>query len=331
MTRRRGGGPRSLLRSLSERHRAAADGAHPRDSAGGAPRSGPRHGGLGRPLPASYEAFLRSFDGADSFHETVVVAGVGPAAPVRLAELPQDRADELTFALAVAGDRYALDGDGRVVRTDAGADERERAGSTSSAGSMPSSRASRCFTGRTASTRPTCSTPRARRSRRWWRCGRPSGRSSSPARRARRTAAGWRSAGSAEPPRRSPRSRRRRRSILTIPGPYSIWAAWPSTTDSMARLWPPSGGRRSWCRAPTAGVCSAWAARRRRQCRGRSAARCRARPRRGAGRIASPRRGGGDRGRGRRGRRGGGRAVGSDRARGGLRSAPAASDRQRIG
>jgi len=85
---------------------------------------------LGRALPDIYAAFLRSFDGADLFHETVLIAGVGQAAPVRLAELPQDRAGELTIAVGGAGDRYALDGDGRVIRTDAGDDERALAGST---------------------------------------------------------------------------------------------------------------------------------------------------------------------------------------------------------
>lgn len=84
---------------------------------------------LGRPLPAHYEAFLRSFDGADLFHETVLIAGVGAAAPVRLPDLPQDRAGELVFAVAAAGERYALDGDGRVLRYDPGAEERARAGS----------------------------------------------------------------------------------------------------------------------------------------------------------------------------------------------------------
>jgi hypothetical protein len=86
---------------------------------------------LGRELPGPYAAFLRSFDGADLFHETVLVAGVGPAAPVRLTLLPQppDRPDELTFAVAAVGDRYAFDRLGRVVRYDAGSDERALAGS----------------------------------------------------------------------------------------------------------------------------------------------------------------------------------------------------------
>jgi tetratricopeptide (TPR) repeat protein len=85
---------------------------------------------LGRALPDLYAAFLRSFDGADLFHETVLVAGLGPAAALRLTELPQDRANELVFAVGAAGERYALDGKGRVMRTDAGADERALAGST---------------------------------------------------------------------------------------------------------------------------------------------------------------------------------------------------------
>ncbi len=88
---------------------------------------------LGCPLPEAYASFLRSFDGADLFHETVLIAGVGPAAPIRLRDLVQDRIGEVVFATGAAGDRYALDGDGRVVRYDAGADERARAGSSFSA------------------------------------------------------------------------------------------------------------------------------------------------------------------------------------------------------
>ncbi|HTB60289.1 MAG TPA: tetratricopeptide repeat protein [Polyangia bacterium] len=85
---------------------------------------------VGRALPDVYTAFLQSFDGADLFHETVLIAGLGPTAALRLTELPQDRADELVFAVGAAGERYALDGEGRVVRTDAGADERALAGSS---------------------------------------------------------------------------------------------------------------------------------------------------------------------------------------------------------
>ena len=59
-----------------------------------------------------------------------MIAGVGRGAPRPLAALAQDRPGELVFAEALSGDRYALDGDGRVLRYDAGADERALAGST---------------------------------------------------------------------------------------------------------------------------------------------------------------------------------------------------------
>jgi SMI1/KNR4 family protein SUKH-1/tetratricopeptide repeat protein len=85
---------------------------------------------LGRPLPARYASFLRSFDGADLFHESIVIAGVGAGAPRSLVSLAQDRPDELVFAEALSGDRFALDAAGRVLRYDPGADERAVAGST---------------------------------------------------------------------------------------------------------------------------------------------------------------------------------------------------------
>jgi tetratricopeptide (TPR) repeat protein len=85
---------------------------------------------LGRPLPEGYRAFLQSFDGADLFHETILVAGVDAGAPVRLADLPQERAGEISFAVAAAGERYALDDAGRVIRYDAGAEERAVAGTS---------------------------------------------------------------------------------------------------------------------------------------------------------------------------------------------------------
>lgn len=85
---------------------------------------------LGRRLPAAYASFLRSFDGADLFHESVVIAGVGPGAPIALAALPQERGDGLVFAEALSGDRFALDEAGRVLRHDPGADERALAGSS---------------------------------------------------------------------------------------------------------------------------------------------------------------------------------------------------------
>jgi tetratricopeptide (TPR) repeat protein len=85
---------------------------------------------LARPLPSPYASFLQSFDGADLFHESVVLAGVGRGAPLALTALQQDRPGELVFAEALSGDRYALDGAGRVLRYDPGADERALAGST---------------------------------------------------------------------------------------------------------------------------------------------------------------------------------------------------------
>ena len=89
---------------------------------------------LGRPLPPDYAAFLRSFDGADLFHETVLVAGVGPQAPLSLLELfgrgaAGGDAAPLVFATGAADERYALRADGQVVRQDAGSDEQAVAGS----------------------------------------------------------------------------------------------------------------------------------------------------------------------------------------------------------
>jgi len=85
---------------------------------------------LGRPLPATYASFLRSFDGADLFHESIVIAGVGRGATRALQTLPQERPGELVFGEALWGDRYALAADGRVLRHDPGADERAIAGTS---------------------------------------------------------------------------------------------------------------------------------------------------------------------------------------------------------
>jgi tetratricopeptide (TPR) repeat protein len=85
---------------------------------------------LGRPLPDGYAVFLRSFDGADLFHESVLIAGVGPGAPRLLAELGQDQPDALVFAEALSGDRYAIDDAGRVLRYDPDAEEPALAGTT---------------------------------------------------------------------------------------------------------------------------------------------------------------------------------------------------------
>jgi tetratricopeptide (TPR) repeat protein len=84
---------------------------------------------LGAPLPAAFASFLRSFDGADLFHEAIVIAGVGPDAPRTLMELNEDGGRELVFAEAVAGDRFAFDARGRVVRLRADSDDRVLAGS----------------------------------------------------------------------------------------------------------------------------------------------------------------------------------------------------------
>jgi hypothetical protein len=85
---------------------------------------------LGRPLPEAYASFLGSFDGADLFHESVVIAGVGAGAPRSLLALEQDRPGELVFAEALWGDRFSLDGAGRVLRHDPGAEERALAGTS---------------------------------------------------------------------------------------------------------------------------------------------------------------------------------------------------------
>jgi hypothetical protein len=88
---------------------------------------------LGRPLPGSYASFLRSFDGADLFHEAIVLGGVGADAPRSVLELnPVRPAPDLVFAEAVDGDRFALADDGHVVRLRAEPEaeaERWRAGS----------------------------------------------------------------------------------------------------------------------------------------------------------------------------------------------------------
>ena len=85
---------------------------------------------LGRALPAAYASFLRSFDGADLFHETLLLAGVGPQAALPLGRVRQDHPGELIFAEAASGDRFGLDDRGRVVRHDEGAEERGISGSS---------------------------------------------------------------------------------------------------------------------------------------------------------------------------------------------------------
>lgn len=85
---------------------------------------------LGVAPPEGYASFLNSFDGADLFHEAIVVAGVGPLAPLRLGDLnPERPIAELVFAEAAGGDRFAFALDGRVLRLRAGSEERWVAGS----------------------------------------------------------------------------------------------------------------------------------------------------------------------------------------------------------
>jgi tetratricopeptide (TPR) repeat protein len=82
---------------------------------------------FGAAMPRAFAAFLQSFDGADLFHEAIIIAGVGPHAPRALAEL-NEGGDELIFAEAVAGDRFAFDARGRVIRLRADSDDRVLAG-----------------------------------------------------------------------------------------------------------------------------------------------------------------------------------------------------------
>ena len=86
---------------------------------------------LGRPLPGAYALFLRSFDGADLFHESILIAGVSDGVTVPLLSIQdeQSNAGELMFAEGMGGDRFAFDRNERVIRHDPGADERIIAGS----------------------------------------------------------------------------------------------------------------------------------------------------------------------------------------------------------
>lgn len=86
---------------------------------------------LGTRLPPSFVAFLESFDGADLFHETVLLAGVSAEAPRGLVELNQRRPTaEPVFAAVAGGDRFAFQADGRVVRLRADSDAGEGEGET---------------------------------------------------------------------------------------------------------------------------------------------------------------------------------------------------------
>lgn len=93
---------------------------------------------LGRKLPRAYAAFLASFDGADMFHEGLLLCGVGPGAARALADANQPplppllEPGELIIAEAASGDRYALGAgdDPPVVHLRAGSDERWLCGSS---------------------------------------------------------------------------------------------------------------------------------------------------------------------------------------------------------
>ena len=80
MTRRRGRAPAGAAPFFD--HFRAALARLPAGLIGGAAgrrrRPGARRSGAGPPLPPPYAAFLHSFDGADLFHETILIAGVGP-------------------------------------------------------------------------------------------------------------------------------------------------------------------------------------------------------------------------------------------------------------
>src|SRR5258708_12009982 len=72
---------------------------------------------LGRSVPDELRSFLLSFDGADLFHGSVVVAGVGPDAIDDLKALNEsgDRPPEpLVFPPPGLGDRFALHEGGRA-------------------------------------------------------------------------------------------------------------------------------------------------------------------------------------------------------------------------
>ncbi len=109
---------------------------------------------LGAPLPQDYASFLLSFDGADLFHESIVIAGVGrhsplslldinraPAAKAAQATAPAAQAGmparEVAFADSLAGDRFVFAPAGGaparaerpVFRVRAGSEERVLAGS----------------------------------------------------------------------------------------------------------------------------------------------------------------------------------------------------------
>jgi tetratricopeptide (TPR) repeat protein len=108
-----------------------------------APEAALRHeeARLGRPLPGTYREFLKAFGGVELFHESVVIAGVGPDAALTLEALheraptpaPASR-PELPFAASVGGETYTLveedGGEARVFRIGEDGEERWLAGAS---------------------------------------------------------------------------------------------------------------------------------------------------------------------------------------------------------
>ena len=138
---------------------------------------------LGVALPQPLRDFLLSFDGADLFHESIVIAGVGPDAALSLLSLnpranrtAETGAAELVFAETVLGDRFAFAESGAVLRLRAGSDERTLSGSTFERWLAAMVARRRCCTAPTASSRRMRSSPTVRRSRREQRSVRLSGR-----------------------------------------------------------------------------------------------------------------------------------------------------------
>ncbi|HEY0711951.1 MAG TPA: tetratricopeptide repeat protein, partial [Polyangia bacterium] len=98
---------------------------------------------LGQPLPHGYVEFLRSFNGADLFHESLLICGVGAGSPLDLVatnKIPHEtdgHKDELVVAESTTGDLYTIEleapethDEPRVFRVRPDADERWLAGSS---------------------------------------------------------------------------------------------------------------------------------------------------------------------------------------------------------
>ncbi len=89
---------------------------------------------LGARLPDDYAAFLRSFDGADLFHESTIIYGVAPGCFRSVIDANREprpagvRDTDLIVAEAIGGDRFVLASDGaglaRVFRVRPDSDER---------------------------------------------------------------------------------------------------------------------------------------------------------------------------------------------------------------